>query len=99
MSQPEPGSAAQTETIRKALEIVIDPEIGRNVIDIGLIYAIRNDIDGNVAVTMTTTTRGCPATGFLVDAVRSCVEAIEGVGNVDVLLTYDPPWTPDRMAG
>ncbi|NKL21139.1 metal-sulfur cluster assembly factor [Rhizobium leguminosarum] len=93
----EPGSSVQTEKIHQALQIVIDPELGRSVVDIGLIYGIRNDIDGNVAVTMTTTVPGCPAAGFLVEAVRNCVAGIDGVGNVDVRLTYDPPWTPDRI--
>lgn len=98
MPQLEPGSVQQTEAIHKALEIVIDPELGRSIVDIGLIYAIRSDIDGNVVVTMTTTTPGCPATSFLVEAVRNCVADIEGIGTVEVNLTYDPPWTPERMA-
>ncbi len=94
----EPGSSAQTQRIHQALQIVIDPELGRSVVDIGLIYEIRNDVDGNVAIAMTTTVPGCPAAGFLVEAVRNCVAGIDGVGNVDVQLTYNPPWTPDRMA-
>ena len=97
MPQLEPGSGRQAEAIHKALEIVIDPELGRSIVDIGLVYAIRSDIDGNVVVTMTTTTPGCPATSFLVDAVRNCVADIEGVGTVEVNLTYEPPWTPERM--
>ena len=84
--------------IRQELQIVLDPEIGRSVVDIGLIYAIDVQPDNAVTIDMTTTTRGCPATGFLVDAVRECVLDSGLASSVDVRLTYDPPWTPDMMA-
>jgi len=84
--------------IRDALAIVIDPELGRNVVEMGLIYAIDCDSEGKVAIAMTTTTRGCPAASFLTEAVRERATQVEGVGDVDVTLTYDPPWTPDMMA-
>jgi len=82
--------------IRFALRGVIDPEIGLSVVDVGLIYDI--SIDGGTAVvTMTTTTRGCPATQFLVDAVRQRAMATAVASDVEVRLTYDPPWSPDMM--
>jgi len=84
--------------IREALTIVIDPELGKNVVEMGLIYSIDCDDEGKVAIAMTTTTRGCPAAAFLTDAVRDCAAGVEGARDVDVTLTYDPPWTPDRMA-
>lgn len=89
---------AVAERLRSALQIVIDPEIGRSVVDIGLIYRIDVAPDAAVSVDMTTTTRGCPATGFLVDAVRECIADSGLASAVDVRLTYDPPWTPDMMA-
>ena len=85
--------------IREALAVVIDPELGRNVVEMGLIYGIEWIGEAKVAVSMTTTTRGCPAAAFLVEAVRECAAQVEGVDGVVVTLTYEPPWTPDMMAG
>lgn len=84
--------------IRNQLRMVIDPEIGRNVIDIGLIYGIDVREDETVIIDMTTTTRGCPATGFLMDAVRECILDSALVRSVEVRLTYEPPWLPDMMS-
>lgn len=86
-----------SERIAAALSDVIDPEIGRSVVDIGLIYSAELIAEDHLLIRMTTTTRGCPATGFLVDAVRERA-ASEGLAQtVDVELTYDPPWSPDMM--
>lgn len=82
--------------IRQALRTVIDPELGENIVDLGLIYAVAVE-DGAVRIDMTTTTRGCPATAYLKDAVQSAAWALPGVHYVEVRLTYEPPWTPDRM--
>lgn len=90
-----PGLADQ---VREALRLVLDPELGENVVDLGLIYGVAADDTGAVRITMTTTTPGCPATTFLVAGVRDCVCAVPGVAAADVTLTYDPPWTPDRMS-
>lgn len=84
--------------IRNQLRMVIDPEIGRNVIDIGLIYGIDVREDETVIIDMTTTTRGCPATGFLIDAVRECILDAALAQSVEVRLTYEPPWLPDMMS-
>ncbi|GGD37698.1 metal-sulfur cluster assembly factor [Aureimonas glaciei] len=83
--------------IEDRLRSVIDPELGENVVDLGLIYAIAVAPGGAVRVTMTTTMNGCPATEFLRDGVEACVLAVEGVTSVIVDLVYDPPWTPDMM--
>lgn len=83
--------------IRAALRTVIDPELGYNIVDLGLIYDIAV-ADGVVDVLMTTTTRFCPATGFIREAVEACVGAVPGVRAVEVELTYDPPWGAERMA-
>jgi metal-sulfur cluster biosynthetic enzyme len=94
------GPAANNEIerqIRQALSDVIDPEIGRNVVDIGLIYHVAADDGGAVQIDMTTTTRGCPAAGFLVDAVRERVLDAGLARSVVVRLTYDPPWSPAMM--
>jgi metal-sulfur cluster biosynthetic enzyme len=83
--------------IRDALRVIIDPEIGRNIVDLGLVYDIAVERGGVVRVSMTTTTRFCPASDFLRDAVEVCVASLPGVTQAEVRLTYEPPWTPDRM--
>lgn len=84
--------------IRDALRIIIDPEMGKNVVDLGLIYDIDVQEGGIARVTMTTTIKGCPATAFLKEAVQNCVWYVPGVEYAEVQLTYEPPWTPDMIA-
>lgn len=93
----EQEKAALADDIRNALRMIIDPEIGRNIVDLGLIYNIVVEEGGIVRVTMTTTTRGCPASGYLKEAVSNCVWYVPGVEYAEVHMTYEPPWTPDMM--
>jgi metal-sulfur cluster biosynthetic enzyme len=86
------------ERVRAALREVIDPEIGFNIVDIGLVYDIAIEDGGIVRVTMTTTTRGCPATDYLKDGAGEAAQAVDGVHSADVRLTYDPAWTSDMMS-
>ena len=85
-----------TREVEDALQDVLDPEIGRSVVDIGLIYSVE-DRSGLIRVQMTTTSRGCPAAGFLVDAVKERIFSAKLGDAVEVELTYDPPWSPDMM--
>jgi metal-sulfur cluster biosynthetic enzyme len=85
--------------IRHALRGVVDPEIGLSVVDVGLIYRIEVCEDGVAVIDMTTTTRGCPATEYLLDAVRERALDTGVAAQVDVRLTYDPPWGPEMMNG
>ena len=96
MSMPL-DDATKTAAIRHALRGVIDPEIGLSVVDVGLIYSIRIGDDGTAIIDMTTTTRGCPATQYLVDAVRERALDTAVAGEVEVRLIYDPPWSPEMM--
>lgn len=89
MTEPAPD-------IRKALRAVIDPETGRDLVAMGMIYAARVEA-GTAHVTMTTTTRGCPLSGLLRAGVEAALLALPGVTAAEVLLTWDPPWTPDLM--
>ncbi len=84
------------ERIKDALRVVIDPEIGLNVVDLGLIYDVKVET-GTARVLMSTTTRGCPATDYLHDGVQQAASGVSGIAAVEVTLTYDPPWTPDMM--
>jgi metal-sulfur cluster biosynthetic enzyme len=84
--------------VRQALRQVIDPELGQNVVDLGLIYDVLVTDGCVVTIHMTTTTRGCPASGFIRQAVEDRAWDVAGVEFVDVQLTYDPPWSPTRIA-
>jgi len=86
------------ERVRAALRDVIDPEIGFNIVDIGLVYDVAVEEDGVARISMTTTTRGCPATNYLRDGAGEAAQSVTGVHWADVQLTYDPPWTPDMMS-
>jgi metal-sulfur cluster biosynthetic enzyme len=85
------------ESIRKALRQVRDPELNLNIIDIGLVYGVAIADDGNVKVTMTLTSPGCPAGPEIVGDVKRTVEELEGVGEVEVEIVWEPYWTPERM--
>jgi len=83
--------------IREALRLVIDPELGCNIVDLGLVYDIAADEGGGFRVTMTTTTRGCPATSYLKQGAREAVLSVPDVVSADVILTYEPSWSPQMM--
>jgi metal-sulfur cluster biosynthetic enzyme len=86
------------EQVREVLHTVIDPELGYNIVDLGLIYDVAVAAGGITHITMTTTTRGCPATGYLVEGARAAAETVPSVQAVEVELTYDPPWEPSMMS-
>lgn len=88
----------EQQVVMEALQGVIDPEIGRSVVDVGLIYDIHPGEGRMLGITMTTTTRGCPATQFLMDAVRQRALGLGEYDGVEVRLTYEPPWSPGMMA-
>jgi metal-sulfur cluster biosynthetic enzyme len=85
------------DTIRKALRAVKDPELGLNIIDLGLVYDVEVSEAGQVHVRMTLTSPGCPAGGEIIQGVRDVVEDAEGVTGVEVELVWEPYWTPERM--
>jgi metal-sulfur cluster biosynthetic enzyme len=89
-------SGELVDRIRDALRVVIDPELGENVVDLGFVYDI-SVTDGAVHIVMTATTPGCPATGFLKEGAANSVARVPGVASVDVTMTFEPPWTPSRI--
>ncbi len=83
--------------LQEALRQVMDPELGCNIVDLGLVYGI--DIAGpKVTISLTLTTPGCPMHESIAWGVQSALLGIEGVEEVDVQLVWDPPWTPARMS-
>jgi len=91
------GETDATGRIREALRKVIDPELGYNIVDLGLIYDVTVASGGVTIVTMTTTTPGCPATNYLKAGAGEAASSVDGVEFVDVKLTYEPRWSPDMM--
>ena len=86
------------EHVMDALKQVYDLEIGFDIVSLGLVYGVEIDEDSNVKIMMTMTTPMCPLAGFMTEDARSKVETVEGVNNVRVELTFDPPWTPDMAS-
>lgn len=86
------------EQIVAALKRVYDPEIPVNIHDLGLIYGLEAGEDGRVAVRMTLTAPNCPVAGSLPAEVERAVRAVPGVTDVKLELTFDPPWSKDRMS-
>ena len=84
------------EHIVRALGDVIDPELGMSVVELGLIYDVHAE-GGRVAITMTMTAPGCPLHDTIADWVRQAVARIPGVESVAVAVTFEPPWTADRI--
>jgi len=85
------------ETIRKALRAVKDPELGLNIVDIGLIYDTAVNEAGEVRVTMTLTSPGCPSGAEIMQDARTVVGDLDGVSSVEIDLVWEPFWTPERM--
>ena len=84
--------------IVEALKGVFDPEIPVNIYELGLIYKIDIDEANNVAIRMTLTAPGCPVAGEMPDQVRDAIAAVDGIGDVDVEVVWDPGWNPGLMA-
>ena len=86
------------EPIIEALRKVYDPEIPVNIYDLGLIYGIDIAANGDCHIDMTLTAPACPVAGMMPGMVKEAVCQVEGVGEVQVDLVWDPPWTQDKMS-
>ncbi len=87
-----------TSDIVAALKTVYDPEIPADIYELGLIYKVDIDDDRNVVVEMTLTAPGCPVAGEMPIWVENAVNTVPGVAHTKVSMTFDPPWTQDRMS-
>jgi FeS assembly SUF system protein len=86
------------DQIVAALKRVYDPEMPVNIYELGLIYGLEVDQAGAAAIRMTLTAPNCPVAGTLPGEVERAVRAVPGVADVKLELTFDPPWTKDRMS-
>jgi metal-sulfur cluster biosynthetic enzyme len=85
------------DEIREAMKQVEDPELGVNVVDLGLLYGVSIDENGGVILDMTLTSMGCPLTEQILDDSRRAIFPLDGVTAVDVNWVWDPPWSPEAM--
>jgi metal-sulfur cluster biosynthetic enzyme len=86
------------EALKNALRAVIDPEIGYNIVDLGLVYEVTKPQRGLVHVLMTLTSMGCPLTEIIHQQCSVIMGAMPGVDNVEVEFTFTPPWSTDKIA-
>jgi metal-sulfur cluster biosynthetic enzyme len=86
------------EQVRENLKNVYDPEIGINIVDLGLIYDVDVDDDSDVLITMTLTSIGCPLGPVIVQEATNALADLPGIGAVDVKIVWSPPWSPDLMS-
>lgn len=86
------------EEILEALESVIDPELGVDIVNLGLIYGIELTEEGALTVDMTLTTVGCPLSDILTQSIHDAMEEVPEVESVKVNLVWEPAWTTDRMS-
>lgn len=85
------------DEVFESLKEVIDPEIGINIVDLGLVYDVDVDETNEIDVTMTLTSMGCPLGPVIVSEVQGAVGKLDGAGDVRVRIVWSPPWSPDLM--
>lgn len=91
------GPSGLVDQVMDALRKVNDPELGINIVDLGLVYDVRVE-DGTVHIDYTLTTMGCPIGPLIEEQIRQMLEPVEGVDQVEAEMTLSPPWTPDKMS-
>src|SRR5881398_3701622 len=87
-----------TDKLIDKLKTVFDPEIPVDIYELGLIYKVDVSDDKDVVIDMTLTAPNCPVAGEMPDNIKAALQKVEGIGEVTVNMTFDPPWTPDRMS-
>jgi metal-sulfur cluster biosynthetic enzyme len=92
-----PGADGLREQVLDALRNVNDPELGINIVDLGLVYGV--DLDGDtVHITYTLTTMGCPIGPLIEAEMKQFLSGVEGIENVEAEMVLRPPWTPEMMS-
>ncbi len=86
------------ELVRGLLCGVIDPELGVNIIDLGLVHEVAVGAEGDVTIEMTLTTPGCPLGGFLEDQIRACLAQLPQIRDLGIELVWEPAWDPAGMS-
>ncbi|HVS84214.1 MAG TPA: metal-sulfur cluster assembly factor [Gaiellaceae bacterium] len=88
---------ASKDEVMEVLRTVEDPELGMDIVDLGLLYEV--EVEGPKAkILYSLTSMGCPAGPLIAQDIDSAVRQVEGIEDVELELTFDPPWTPDKMS-
>jgi metal-sulfur cluster biosynthetic enzyme len=94
----QPDGAGVVDAVTQALRTVFDPELGINIVDLGLVYDVRVDEQGGVDIEYTLTTMGCPIGPLIEDQMRAVLANVPGAGEVRPELVLRPPWSPEMMS-
>ena len=104
-SDASPGTAVETngdapseEQVREALKSVVDPELGINIVDLGLVYVVEIAEGGDVDIQYTLTTMGCPIGPLIEDQMRAFLAPLDGIGEVRPEMVLRPAWSPEMMS-
>ena len=98
-SSPESSGTPPTqEQVLEALRNVYDPELGINIVDLGLVYEVRVDPTGDIDIEYSLTTMGCPIGPMIEDQMRGFLATVPGVGEVRPEMVIRPPWNPEMMS-
>lgn len=92
------GGPATEEAVREALKHVVDPELGINIVDLGLVYDVEIGEGGAISIEYTLTTMGCPIGPLIEHQMQSFLENVPGVTSVEAEMVLRPPWTPEMMS-
>jgi metal-sulfur cluster biosynthetic enzyme len=95
--RPYTERMATRDEVMEVLRQVEDPELGMDIVDLGLVYEVEME-DSTAKVTYSLTSMGCPAGPLIAQDIDSAIRQVEGIEGVELELTFDPPWTPDRMS-
>lgn len=91
------GAHASAEEVHDAIRVVIDPELGMSVVDLGLVYGV--EVSGGVArITYTLTSMGCPVGPMIEEQFKAIAGGLPGIEHVECQMTFDPPWSPEKMS-
>jgi len=88
---------ATREEVLEILRQVDDPELGMDIVDLGLVYEVAVE-DSTAKIIYSLTSMGCPAGPLIAQDIDSTARQVEGIDEVELELTFDPPWTPDKMS-
>jgi metal-sulfur cluster biosynthetic enzyme len=94
----DPGGELTEERVLAALRQVFDPELGINIVDLGLVYEVEIAAGGDVDIQYTLTTMGCPIGPLIEDQIRAFLAPLEGIGEVRPEMVLRPPWSPEMMS-
>ncbi|CAM3773190.1 metal-sulfur cluster assembly factor [Cytobacillus oceanisediminis] len=86
------------DSIMGALELVVDPELGIDIVNLGLVYDVKMEEEGKAVIDMTLTSMGCPLAGTIVEQVKAAVADIPEVKDTEVNIVWNPPWSKDKMS-